>query len=468
MALVVGQEFAGYRVVRKLGAGGMGEVYLVQHPRLPRSDALKVLPADLSADESFRRRFTREADLAASLDHPNIVDVYDRGEFDGQLWITMRYIEGTDAAELLAPHPRGLAVADVEQITEAVADALDHAHARNLLHRDVKPANILLSDPSGPSRRRRVLLADFGIARPIFDNTRLTATNLTVGSFAYSSPEQLAGDTLDGRADQYSLACTTYQLLSGATPFESSSAPALIRSQLSTPPPPVTARRPDLPSRVDQVLARAMDKQPDRRYASCSDFAADLRAALAANAAPPTVAPPAYTPPAPAPGAQAAPNLAKNPGSQSTSSGAHTGYAPPQQPEHSPLPPVSPGVTPAPYSATPNVVPHPAAAPYPPGYPSAPGIAGFAPADPKIKNYATWALVCGLVSFFAVCLIVPGFVTAGLAIYLGLKSIGMSNARPDLPPSARFRGVAISGVVLGGIGLLWNIAIVIAAIADTV
>lgn len=487
VALDVGQEFAGYLIVRKLGAGGMGEVYLAQHPRLPRRDALKVLPAHLSADDAFRRRFTREADLAAALDHPNIVDVYDRGEFDGQLWITMRYVEGTDAADLLDAHPGGLPLAEVDQIITSVADALDHAHAQNLLHRDVKPANILLTEPTGSARRRRVLLADFGIARPIFDNARLTATNLTVGSFAYSSPEQLAGDHLDGRADQYSLACTAYQLLSGSTPFEINSAPALIRSQLSTPPPPVTTRRRDLASRVDQVLARALDKQPSARYPSCADFAADLSASLAAPAGPPTITPPTITPPTAtpphAPGAQSSPNLVKPADRAAQSSGEHRPethppqaapppYAPSQPPGHASLPPVSPGITPAPY---PSHLP-PSHQPQPGGYPPMgpgpgigvmPGIGGIGtPPDPKIKNYATWSLICGIVSFPAVCLVVTGFITAAVAIALGLMSLNMSKQRPDLPPAVLNRGLAIAGVVIGGIGLLWNIVIIIAALVN--
>src|SRR5690348_13150322 len=164
MPLADGATFAGYTIVRKLGSGGMGEVYLAQHPRLPRRDALKVLAAAVSADGEYRQRFNREADIAASLWHPHIVGVHDRGDFEGQLWISMDYVEGTDAGRLVRErHPGGLPSADVVDIVTAVAGALDYAHERGLLHRDVKPANILLSQQE--SGEQRIVLADFGIAR---------------------------------------------------------------------------------------------------------------------------------------------------------------------------------------------------------------------------------------------------------------------------------------------------------------
>ena len=148
MPLADGATFAGYTIVRMLGSGGMGEVYLAQHPRLPRRDALKVLPASVSADDEYRQRFNREADIAATLWHPHIVGVHDRGEFDGQIWISMDYVEGTDAGRLLRErYPNGMPKAEVADIVTAVADALDYAHQRDLLHRDVKPANILLAHP---------------------------------------------------------------------------------------------------------------------------------------------------------------------------------------------------------------------------------------------------------------------------------------------------------------------------------
>ena len=185
MPLNQGDVFAGYTILRQLGSGGMGEVYLAQHPRLPRRDALKVLPASLTGDDEYRQRFSREADIAAELWHPHIVGIHDRGEFEGQLWLSMDYVEGTDAAELLrSRYPSGMPKAEVFEIVTAVADALDYAHLRGLLHRDVKPANILLTEAD--SRGRRILLADFGIARQIGDISGLTATNMVVGTTGYS------------------------------------------------------------------------------------------------------------------------------------------------------------------------------------------------------------------------------------------------------------------------------------------
>lgn len=208
-----GTIFAGYTIVRRLGSGGMGEVYLAQHPRLPRQDALKVLRPEVSADGEYRERFHREADIAATLWHPHIVGVHDRGEFDRQLWISMDYVDGTDAGALQRDrYPGGMPAAEVAEIVAAVADALDYAHQRNLLHRDVKPANILVAKDD-----QRILLADFGIARWVDDPSGLTATNMTVGTVSYAAPEQLMGGQLDGRADQYALAATAYHLLTGSS-----------------------------------------------------------------------------------------------------------------------------------------------------------------------------------------------------------------------------------------------------------
>ncbi|CPR07929.1 anchored-membrane serine/threonine-protein kinase PknF [Mycobacterium bohemicum DSM 44277] len=270
--------FAGYTIIRRLGAGGMGEVYLAQHPRLPRRDALKILPRHLTADDEFRQRFNREADLAASLYNEHIVGIHDRGEFDGQLWISMDYVEGTDAAKLLrTKYPSGMPKAEVVEIVSAVADALDYAHARGLLHRDVKPANILVTDPSP---RRRILLADFGIARELGDISGLTATNMLVGTTAYCAPEQLQGLDLDGRADQYALGCTAFDLLAASAPFRNSNPAVVITQHLSAPPPRISERRPEL-AELDGPIAKAMAKKPDDRYPTCTDFAAALGSQLA-------------------------------------------------------------------------------------------------------------------------------------------------------------------------------------------
>ncbi len=292
MSLRVGQLFAGYAIQRVLGAGGMGTVYLATHPRLPREDALKILPAEFTNDAEYRARFAREADLASGLSHPHIVGVQDRGEYDGQFWISMDYVPGTDAARLLEErYQSGMPVDEVLTIVTAVASALDYAHHRGLLHRDVKPANILLADPDGPGRR--AYLADFGIARRIEDSAGLTETNVAVGTVAYAAPEQLRGDPVDGRADQYALACTAFHLLTGEPPYPDANPAVVITQHLYAPPPSPGAHRPELGG-LDPVFMRAMAKEPSARFESCSEFTTELRRHLASAPAP------AYTLTAPA------------------------------------------------------------------------------------------------------------------------------------------------------------------------
>lgn len=344
MSLADGETFAGYTIIRRLGAGGMGEVYLVQHPRLPRLEALKILPASLTDDAVFRERFNREADIAASLWHPNIVAVHDRGEFDGQIWITMDYIDGTDAAQLLRDrYPDGMPIDRVVEIVKAVASALDHAHNKGLLHRDVKPANILLTEP-GDGGERRVVLADFGIARKQDDISGLTATNMTIGSVSYSAPEQLTGSTLDGRADQYSLACTAFHLLAGSPPFDNTNAAVVIGQHLTAPPPALSSRRADLRS-YDDVLATAMAKDAGARFGSCTEFANALHQPASAWVPPRTIsaqqatmiAPAAPVSQPPLPPSQPPPS--QPPPSQPPPPYQQPGSYPPPQPGWGPPPP---------------------------------------------------------------------------------------------------------------------------------
>jgi hypothetical protein len=282
MALQNGEVFAGYTILRMLGSGGMGQVYLATHPRLPRQDALKVLPADFTVDPEYRGRFEREAELAATLSHPHIVGIHDRGEFDGQFWISMDYVAGTDVGKLLLDEfPNGLPVDEAISILAAVASALDYAHRRGLLHRDVKPSNILLSDPDGQARR--AFLADFGIARRIDDSAGLTATDMAVGTVAYAAPEQLKAEPVDGRADQYALACTAFHMLSGAPPYVHSNPAVVITQHVTAPPPSIGARRSEVAG-LDGVFARAMAKNPARRFDSCGEFVAVLAQQLSGGA----------------------------------------------------------------------------------------------------------------------------------------------------------------------------------------
>ena len=274
MPLADSSTFAGYTIVRRLGSGGMGEVYLAQHPRLPRQDALKVLRPEVSADREYRERFNREAEVACSLWHPHIVAVHDRGEFDGQLWIDMDFVDGTDAGQLQKDrYPDGMPGSEVAEIITAVAEALDYAHQHRLLHRDVKPANILLFKPD--TEDRRILLADFGIAGLVDDPSGLTATNMTVGTVSYAAPEQLMGKELDGRADQYALAATAFHLLTGAPPFQHSNPAVVISQHLSAAPPAIGEHNPVLAG-LDPVFAKALAKEPNERYERCVDFARAL------------------------------------------------------------------------------------------------------------------------------------------------------------------------------------------------
>ena len=298
MALSPGTVVAGYTIEGVLGAGGMGTVYKARHPALPRSDALKVLSAELSQDEQFRARFLREADLAATLDHPNIVTVHNRGETpEGQLWIAMQFVAGSDADKEL--RDGRMSPQRAVHIVGEVGKALDYAHRRQLLHRDVKPANFLLGSDDD-----RVFLADFGIARALDDAVNLTQTGMVMATIAYAAPESLSGYTVDGRADIYSLGCSLYSMLTQKAPFaHSGGMAAVMAAHLTEPPPRATDRVPALPAAIDAVIARAMAKEPADRYQSARELAADAARALDDTTAAVRTAPVAPTRPpgAPAP-----------------------------------------------------------------------------------------------------------------------------------------------------------------------
>ncbi|NKX90515.1 serine/threonine-protein kinase [Nocardia coubleae] len=272
MVMSPGTIVGGYRVQRVLGAGGMGTVYLAKHPSLPRMDALKVLSAELSRDPEFRARFEREANLAAGLDHPNIVSVYNRGEEHGQLWIAMQYVDGTDAAAELARDRNAMTPLRALRITTEVGKGLDYAHRRGLLHRDVKPANFLLSKTDGDNEDERVFLTDFGVAKSTDDATELTQTGSFLATIAYAPPEQLSGENLDHRADIYSLACAFYKLLTGQNPYPAAQPAMVMMGHLHEPPPLATKVDPGLPHAIDHVFARAMAKNPAERFATCRAF----------------------------------------------------------------------------------------------------------------------------------------------------------------------------------------------------
>ncbi len=271
-----GAVIAGYRLERQIGRGGMATVYRASDERLGRRVALKILSAGLTSDDAFRLRFINESRAAATVEHPNIIPVYEAGEADGLLFIAMRYVPGGDARSLLRSG-EGLPGGRIWSIVTQVASALDAAHGHGLVHRDVKPANMLLDVSSG--RADHVYLADFGISKTERAQG-LTVTGQILGTLQYAAPEQLEGREVDGRTDLYALACSAFELLAGTPPFRRAGGAALIYAQLSAPPPPVTAARPDLSPAVDQVLAKAMAKAPEDRYAGCAAFADDLGRAL--------------------------------------------------------------------------------------------------------------------------------------------------------------------------------------------
>ncbi|NKY89189.1 serine/threonine-protein kinase [Nocardia veterana] len=271
MVMSPGTIVGGYRIVRVLGAGGMGTVYLAKHPSLPRMDAIKVLSGELSANAEFRGRFEREANLAAGLDHPNIVSVYNRGEEHGQLWIAMQYVDGTDASAELARDPHAMTPLRALRIVTEVGKGLDYAHRRGLLHRDIKPANFLLSAREGDDEER-VLLTDFGVAKSTDDATELTQTGSFVATIAYAPPEQLQGMPVDSRADIYSLGCALYKLITGQNPYPATQPAMVMMGHLYEPPPRATAVNSGLPPAIDHVFARALAKNPADRFASCREL----------------------------------------------------------------------------------------------------------------------------------------------------------------------------------------------------
>jgi serine/threonine protein kinase len=275
--LAPGSHVAGYRIEEQIGRGGMAVVYRASDVRLNRPVALKILAPELASDAAFRQRFIREMRSAAAVDHPNIVPVFDAGEADGSLYIAMRYVSGQDVRSLLDTEHRLPPARAVHLITQ-VASALDNAHARGLVHRDVKPGNMLISAVPGSGQPDHAYLSDFGLSKEALSSS-LTLTGQFLGTLDYMAPEQVEGHPIDGRADLYALACTAFEMLAGSPPFKRDAGLAVLWAQLSAPAPSLTALRPDLPPAVDRVLARALAKSPDDRYPSCAEFAAALRAA---------------------------------------------------------------------------------------------------------------------------------------------------------------------------------------------
>ena len=281
-------KIAGYRLEGHIGEGDIAVVRLAHDERLDRKVAVKILTLESARDAAFRARLLHQVRAAAEIDHPHILPVYEASDTSGIVYVVMRYVQGGDARSLFSPlGPPPFARA--WKVIAQVASALDTAHAHGVIHRNVKPANILFDassevsgrtpDWAGGHRFDHAYLSDFGMRRDWSPDEIITAAR-SAGTLDYIAPEQIEGRALDGRADLYSLACAAFELLCGTAPFGQDQGLTVMYAQLYAPPPPATARRPDLPAAVDVVLATALAKNPADRYATCGQFAEELRTAL--------------------------------------------------------------------------------------------------------------------------------------------------------------------------------------------
>ncbi|MFJ4777632.1 serine/threonine-protein kinase [Streptomyces sp. NPDC088762] len=280
---LIGQQIAGYRIERLIGRGGMAVVYSAKDLRLDRTVALKLIAPERARDDTFRRRFTHESRVAAKIDHPHIVPIYEAGETEGVLYIAMRYVSGLDLRAMLdreGPLPAATAL----RIAAQVASALDAAHAHDLVHRDVKPGNVLIAAGTDLDHPEHVYLTDFGLTKKSLSLSGITTAGEIVGTLDYMAPEQISGRPVDGRCDLYSLACVVYECLTGAPPFQREEDMALLWAHQYDPAPLLTEREAGLAPAADEVMAKALAKVPEDRYESCLEFVAALRAATMSGA----------------------------------------------------------------------------------------------------------------------------------------------------------------------------------------
>ncbi|UNM13097.1 serine/threonine protein kinase [Streptomyces formicae] len=278
---LIGTQIGAYRVEREIGRGGMAVVYCARDLRLDRTVALKLLAPELARNDTFRRRFTHESRVAAAIDHPHIVPVFEAGEMDGVLYIAMRYVSGLDLRALL-DRDGPLPAEAVVRIAAQVASALDAAHEHDLVHRDVKPGNILVAKGTDSDHPEHVYLTDFGLTKKSLSLTGFTTVGEFVGTLDYVAPEQISGRPVDGRCDLYSLACVVYEMLAGGPPFQREEDMALLWAHQYDQPPALSGRRPGVAPGVDEILTKGLAKVPDDRYDSCLEFVAALRAAVTA------------------------------------------------------------------------------------------------------------------------------------------------------------------------------------------
>src|SRR6201997_851609 len=343
---LVGEEFAGYRLVSVLGRGGMSIVFRAENPRLGNVIALKVLDPALAGDDIFRTRFLEESRIASSMNPPNVIPIHDMGSSDGLLYIAMRCVTGSDLRQMLKKRGR-LQPETAVFLLDQAARALDAAHRRGLVHRDVKPGNLLVERGNEGTDPDHVYLADFGITKHMGGRTGLTSSGQFLGTIDYVAPEQIRGISVLGLADQYSLGCVLYECLTGRGPFEKDLDAAIIWAHVEEAPTLPTALRPDLPPAIDQVFARVLAKDPGDRYESCKDFMTAARAALGPMADPPPASGslsmrlprsgPAPYPAEPEPGAYIGAQYSPPPGSyQGPQYGSQRDPYPPTEVAHEP------------------------------------------------------------------------------------------------------------------------------------
>lgn len=398
----VGDVVGGYRIDGVIGRGGMGVVFLAEHRHLARKVALKVVAPELTEDARFRERFLRESRLAGSIDHPNIITIYDAGEADGLLYLAMQYVSGTDLASLLRAerplgHDRAL------RIMGAVGEALDAAHASGLVHRDVKPNNILIHAGTPPGADR-VQLTDFGLARRTASVSGLTRSGEVLGTALYMAPEQLQGRNVDGRADIYALGCVLYECLTGHRPFEREEPAALFFAHLNAPPPAPSERVPSLPKGLDEVVRIAMAKDPDQRFPTC-------RALIDSGWA-------SVTPTSPPAAGSTASDLAPTVVIERSASGPSRRTAPPH--------PAAPGA-----DATVAAGSHPAA---PLAATPAPGAPRPLPLSARATGRGRWHAPAALPAIAGVVAVVLLATAGALALSRGLGAPGATPASPTGRP----------------------------------
>jgi len=440
---LVGDEFAGYRLRAVLGRGGMSVVYQAENPRLGSDIALKVLAPQLALDDVFRARFLEESRIAASLNHPNVIPIYDMGSCDGLLYIAMRYVSGTDLRQVIKKRGRVLPVTAIFLLGQA-ARALDAAHRHGLVHRDVKPGNLLIERGSDDDDPDHVYLSDFGITKHAMSRSGLTSTGQFLGTIDYVAPEQIRGTSVLGLADQYSLGCVLYECLTGRVPFEKDLDAAIIFAHVEESPTMPTVLRPDLPPAVDEVFSRVLAKQPGERYGSCREFIEAARVALGGLATASAVTPPVDTAPVVTAPVVTAPEYAPS------------AFAPP--------PDAAGGLAAAPPAGRARqgdtIVSHrrPASEPPPPGgadpHPPAPGRSG-----PPRRWFARPGWIAALT---ALVLVAAGLgtwalVSSGSKPHSGAMSMSSmsASAKPKArPPSALMSAITLANQSGGAKGLI--------------